>query len=284
LQSSRRAARELALKVLFELELGKRPLSELEAGALEQIRSTLDSEFNQIALNAHAALNATTSDWISAEGEELSMKSRRRIRTLATAMAKEVRALAISMSGILAGLTRDASEGSSEAAIEESHRAAEAARAATDRLANRETSHETTVRALASAAAEHTILMEEAMAENAEPVRTTAEYTLRVLRGVLEHLEDIDRRVAARVKDWPLERIAVVDKNVLRIAAYEIQYMSDIPAATSIDQAVKLAKKYSTAESGRFINGVLGGMVEESGSVPVNAGHEPTGQEALIER
>ncbi len=59
-------------------------------------------------------------------------------------------------------------------------------------------------------------------------------------------------------KGWPLERIAAIDRNVLRIALCEIFDMPDIPASVSVDEAVEIAKHYSTEESGKFVNGILG--------------------------
>lgn len=78
-----------------------------------------------------------------------------------------------------------------------------------------------------------------------------------LIRGVLEHREEIDAEIVKSVKNWSLRRIAAVDRNVLRLAIYEMLHREDIPPIVSINEAVDIAKKFSTEESGKFVNGVL---------------------------
>ena len=75
--------------------------------------------------------------------------------------------------------------------------------------------------------------------------------------GVIEHVSDIDNRIRAVAENWDLTRMATVDRNVLRLCTYELVYRDDIPPKVSINEAVELAKSYSTAESGTFVNGIL---------------------------
>ncbi len=84
-----------------------------------------------------------------------------------------------------------------------------------------------------------------------------------LVRETLNHLTDIDPRIAALTPDWNSDRQAVVDRNILRLAAYELLYRPDAPVAAVVNEAVELAKKYSTAESGRFVNGVLGALARQ---------------------
>jgi len=84
------------------------------------------------------------------------------------------------------------------------------------------------------------------------------EYVSAVVHGVLAHLDELDAVIGSLASGWRLERIANVDKNVLRIALYEIQHRDDIPPSVSVNEAVEIAKKYSTEDSGRFVNGILG--------------------------
>lgn len=84
-----------------------------------------------------------------------------------------------------------------------------------------------------------------------------------LVRGTREHQSELDTRVAALATDWALDRQAAVDRNILRMAAYELLYRPDAPVASVVNEAVELAKKYSTAESGRFVNGVLGALARE---------------------
>jgi len=78
-----------------------------------------------------------------------------------------------------------------------------------------------------------------------------------LVRGVLQHREVLDGAVAASAQHWRVERMAVVDRNVLRLAVYEILFHDDTPAPVVIDEAIEVAKKYGSAESGSFINGIL---------------------------
>lgn len=85
-----------------------------------------------------------------------------------------------------------------------------------------------------------------------------------LVRGVALNKNELDGAIKALIEDWDYERVAAVDKCILRIAAYELFHCPDIPPVVSINEAVELAKKYSTAESGKFVNGVLGRLLEVS--------------------
>ena len=78
-----------------------------------------------------------------------------------------------------------------------------------------------------------------------------------LIRGTVEHLDEIDRKIQEHAKNWELNRMAVVDRNVLRLAIYEMLFRDDIPPVVSINEAVDIAKRFSTDESGRFVNGIL---------------------------
>ena len=75
--------------------------------------------------------------------------------------------------------------------------------------------------------------------------------------GVLQHLQAVDDRIKAHTLNWDFHRIAVVDRNILRLAIYEMLFRPDIPPVVSINEAIELAKKFSTEDSGRFVNGIL---------------------------
>lgn len=78
-----------------------------------------------------------------------------------------------------------------------------------------------------------------------------------LIRGVLAHRAELDAAIERYAKNWDLHRMAVVDRNVLRLAMYEMLYREDIPPVVSINEAVDIAKKYSTQDSGKFVNGIL---------------------------
>ena len=94
------------------------------------------------------------------------------------------------------------------------------------------------------------------------PPPTTEENAVRLfgdplIRGVLENLKDIDEALSEQVKNWDMDRIAKVDRNILRLAIYELLHREDIPPVVSINEAIDIAKKFSTEKSGRFVNGIL---------------------------
>jgi len=78
-----------------------------------------------------------------------------------------------------------------------------------------------------------------------------------LIRGVLEHRDEADDIIRKHAKNWELHRIAAVDRNVLRLAIYEMLHRDDIPPVVSINEAVDIAKKFSTQDSGKFVNGIL---------------------------
>jgi len=78
-----------------------------------------------------------------------------------------------------------------------------------------------------------------------------------LIRGVIEHRAELDETIRRLARNWDLHRIAVVDRNILRLAIYEILYRDDIPPVVSINEAVDIAKRFSTEESGKFVNGIL---------------------------
>ncbi|MBA2276376.1 MAG: transcription antitermination factor NusB [Chloroflexia bacterium] len=94
-----------------------------------------------------------------------------------------------------------------------------------------------------------------------------ANYALSLARGVGEHQGEIDPRIAAAAPAFPLPQVANVDRNVLRLAIYELVYQPDVPLKAAINEAVELAKRFGGPSSGRFVNGVLGtiaGQLERS--------------------
>ncbi len=78
-----------------------------------------------------------------------------------------------------------------------------------------------------------------------------------LVRGTLQHAAEIDRQVAGHATHWSLARIAPVERNILRLAAYELLYRHDIPEKVAINEAIELAKLYGSEESGAFVNGIL---------------------------
>ena len=94
------------------------------------------------------------------------------------------------------------------------------------------------------------------------PPATPEEQAMRLfadplIRGTLEHRDQLDVEIKKHAQNWDLHRMAVVDRNVLRLALYEMLFREDIPPVVSINEAVDIAKRFSTQDSGKFVNGIL---------------------------
>ena len=87
-------------------------------------------------------------------------------------------------------------------------------------------------------------------------------YAQTLVRGTLEHLEEIDALIRRQAEHWRLERMPAVDRNILRLAVFEFLYETDVPKLVILDEAIELAKEFGTEQSGRFVNGVLDGILK----------------------
>lgn len=97
-----------------------------------------------------------------------------------------------------------------------------------------------------------------------EPEDGDTEFIDTVLQGIKEHEEEIDGMIAAHLKDWSMDRIARVDLSILRVAVYELVYTPEgSSAAAAVNEAVTLAQRFDTPESGKFINGLLRSLLRE---------------------
>lgn len=94
----------------------------------------------------------------------------------------------------------------------------------------------------------------------------TREFTESIVKGVVKERLKIDAKIEAYADSWSISRMGVVDRNVLRIAIYELMFCKDIPAAVVLNEAIDLAKYFSDSESGRFVNGILDRAVRELGA------------------
>lgn len=79
----------------------------------------------------------------------------------------------------------------------------------------------------------------------------------KLIHGTLENRDALDAKIKEHAQNWDLHRMAVVDRNILRLAVYEMMFREDIPPVVSINEAVDIAKKFSTQDSGKFVNGLL---------------------------
>lgn len=108
------------------------------------------------------------------------------------------------------------------------------------------------------------VLEEERERALLEPEREGSwRYAQEIVNGILDHAYEIDDAISSRARDWTIERMPRLDRAILRIGVWEIRYNDDVPAAVAINEAVELAKQYSTDDSARFVNGVLGRIAEQ---------------------
>jgi len=83
------------------------------------------------------------------------------------------------------------------------------------------------------------------------------EFAEGIISGVIEYKDEIDKAISEAAENWELSRMAVVDRNILRMTAYELLHRQDIPPKVSINEAIEIAKKYGDQDSGKFVNGIL---------------------------
>lgn len=115
---------------------------------------------------------------------------------------------------------------------------------------------------------ENTDLMLEEFMEDKLPdsmKKADIKFAEEIIKGTIEKLQNIDQLIQSNTTGWTKDRIAKVDLAILRLALYEILFRNDIPDSVAINEAVEIAKKYSTDESGSFVNGILGKIIRESG-------------------
>lgn len=91
------------------------------------------------------------------------------------------------------------------------------------------------------------------------------EFVWKMVHGIVEHIDQVDEVISTSATQWPFDQIALVDRNVLRIGVYELLYADreEVPFKVAINEAVELAKNYGGANSGRFVNGVLGTVYQQ---------------------
>ena len=100
---------------------------------------------------------------------------------------------------------------------------------------------------------------------NADHDANVRDYATKLIVGIRRNREEVDGRISTVAENWDLYRMAVIDRNILRVACFEMLHLDDIPPKVAINEAIDLAKKYSTEESGSFVNGILDKIKQEIG-------------------
>jgi N utilization substance protein B len=99
--------------------------------------------------------------------------------------------------------------------------------------------------------------------------KSSKEYAVEIIKGTIQHLDEVDNLIDFHTVGWKKDRIAKVDLAILRLAIYEIVFTNEVPDSVAANEAIELAKKYSTDESGSFVNGVLGKVIRGKGEQEV---------------
>ncbi len=98
-----------------------------------------------------------------------------------------------------------------------------------------------------------------------QAAESTRDYAKKLVVGTLSHRKEIDALITRQADHWRLERMPAVDRNILRLALYEIRHEPETPAPVVIDEALEIAKRFSTPKSSQFINGILDGVLKSKG-------------------
>ncbi len=101
------------------------------------------------------------------------------------------------------------------------------------------------------------------LARQRRRVEDAFEYAQVLVRGTVDHREEIDAMIRGQADNWRLERMPAVDRNILRLAIYEMLYEQETPKLVVVDEAIELAKKFGSEQSGRFVNGLLDGLLKQ---------------------
>ena len=109
--------------------------------------------------------------------------------------------------------------------------------------------------------------------------RKLCDFTEGLIAGVKEHQARIDAMISQVAENWRLDRMAAIDRNILRLGAYEMLFCPEVPAKVAINEALELAKRYSTAQSSRFVNGILDRVLQWQVQEPRPEPDQEMGQE-----
>lgn len=99
--------------------------------------------------------------------------------------------------------------------------------------------------------------------ERRKPSEGVVEYAERLVEHVIEERTQLDERLRRRLQNWELERVSVIDRTILRIALAELIHCPEVPTNVIMDEAIEIAKKFSSADAGKFVNGVLDALARE---------------------
>ena len=123
----------------------------------------------------------------------------------------------------------------------------------------------------------------DAFLDDQESEEESREFARALVHGTLDHQAEIDETISEVTQNWAISRMAVIDRNVLRLAAHELLHREDIPPKVSINEAIEIGKRFSTTNSGAFINGIRDKIMNQHSTASDEAQPDDSGEESLEE-
>ncbi len=258
----RRTARELALRVLFQADVGRQPVRIGLQGALEQLAAGVASGLTMALRQFERRFARGPRDAEEVLTPKNVLRERARVRRNAIRQITACRdALAAKLADVLAlqpTLTPEDMLGAFDRLTAEPM-------ARLQRALMGSPLPQEELREIEQAAREALASMRNVLQKRLPTARATADMLVHLASGAGRNRAELDARLAPLVAEWPLERQSAPDRNILRLGAFELLHSRSTPPAVVINEAVELAKRYGTEESGRFVNGVLAALAEAEG-------------------
>lgn len=257
----RRAARELALRVLFQADVGRQPIRESIEGALNQLAAGVCSGLTMALRQAERRLNKPVDPPLVIVARTVKRERARVRRNVVKQLTACRDALAARVSEVLqirplatAEAVQEAFDDVVEAPMARLERAVGGSSLPSAELAEVRRCVDEAIRG-----------MRTTLEKRLPTARTTADMLIRLAAGTWRNLPDLDERLSKLTGEWSLDRQPSADRNILRLAAFEILHCSETPPAVALNEAVELAKRYGTEDSPRFVNGVLSALAAQAG-------------------
>ena len=260
---SRRTAREMALRVLFQVDVGKQPLAEVLADTLTQALIEVANPVEQVIKDARQAVTRAAIE----QAPSGATSSGRRIRNAGRAISLELKALAERLISNSVAYVKRTGEYTTDEALSDAERLVAQCQASFLSTLKRYETERGSVTAIVDAAEPFLNRLCEVYAFHAPAARDSAIMMSKLVHGVTANTKAIDKQIADLSEGWAVDRQPAVDRNILRLATFELSHFTDIEPRVTIFEAVELANTYSTEEGARFIGGVLNALAEKLGKV-----------------
>ena len=253
----------MALRILYQVDVGRRPVRESLRGALAQLDAGVGAGFTMAVRQTERHMKRQRPGpavIVSASEKRERVRVRRNVVRSLECCADALRKLTGEALAYPPRLTSDEAvaraPSATTAAMGRLERALRISTLPRDDVAE--------ARQIADSALE---AMRATIARRLPTACATAQMMVPLAVGAARNREELDERLRGFTGQWPLERQSAPDRNILRLSAFELLHCPDTPPAVTLNEAVELAKKYGTEESGRFVNGVLSALATEAGLI-----------------